>query len=310
MTWGDAEAKTGNEAVRATAGPEASVRDLWGVQVWGVLNVTPDSFSDGGSYHDPGAAVERAAQMVEEGVDVVDVGGASSRPRGPVYAEGAAVVPPAEELQRVLPVLRRLVRSCPRPLSIDTTSAEVAAAATAEGVSIVNDVSCAANPDLLRAVVERGAQYVLMHTRSAGQVQGAVLDYGSDVIGTVRSELAAAMQRVVEAGVPAERIWLDPGLGFAKTPWQSLAVLAGLPRLLDLGAPLLVGASRKGFLATYSTEPEQPLPPPRAREAASLSAVAAAVQAGARAVRVHDVRSSVQAARLASALRHVGGGRP
>lgn len=279
-------------------------------EVWGVLNVTPDSFSDGGRFLDPGVAVARAERMLEEGADVLDIGGASSRPAGVAYGAGASAVSPEDETARVLPVIQAIKQRLPATrLSIDTTQAAVARRAVAAGVEVVNDVSCATVPELLQVVAETGADYVLMHNRGTGQVINENVQYG-DVVKDVCQELQVALGRVLAAGVAPERVWLDPGLGFAKTAAQSLEVLAATERLSDMGYPVLVGPSRKGFLAVYGTPEGRELPPPAARLGGTISATTAAALWGARAVRVHDVQPTVQAVRLAAALRRVRRGGP
>ena len=259
----------------------------------GVLNVTPDSFSDGGRFLDPGAAVEHALRMASEGADLVDVGGESTRP-------GALPVPEEEELARVIPVLRALARSrFPVPVSIDTSRAAVARAALDAGAALVNDVRALADPEMARVVAESGLPVVLMHMRGTPGDMRARATY-LDLVGEVRAELAAAMARAEAAGVARERIVLDPGIGFAKTAGQSVEILARLPELLSLGRPLLVGPSRKSFIgALTGAPPEERLP-------GTLAAVAAAVLAGATFIRVHDVAASRQAVQVASALRASG----
>ncbi len=259
----------------------------------GVLNVTPDSFSDGGRFLDPGAAVEHALRMASEGADLVDVGGESTRP-------GAPRVPEEEELARVIPVLQALARSrFPVPVSIDTSKAAVARAALDAGASLVNDVRALADPEMARVVAGSGAPVVLMHMRGTPGDMRERATY-HDLVAEVRAELAAAMARAEAAGVARERIVLDPGIGFAKTAGQSVEILARLPELLSLGRPLLVGPSRKSFIgALTGAPPEERLP-------GTLAAVAAAVLGGATFIRVHDVAASRQAVLVAVALRASG----
>jgi len=269
--------------------------------VWGILNVTPDSFSDGGRHDDTLRAIAHAERMLAEGADVIDVGGESSRPAGKTYGQGAARVPVEEELRRVLPVVEALARRgvC---VSVDTVKAEVARAALAAGARIVNDVSCSASEALLDAVAEAGAELVVMHNREDGRVDERTTRYG-DVVAEVLAELEAAVERAVARGVARERIWLDPGLGFAKTAAQSVILLGNLDALVAREYPVLVGASRKAFIARTVTEPGASEPPPTERLGGSLACVTASALAGAAAVRVHDVRESVQAARVGSAMR-------
>jgi len=256
----------------------------------GVVNATPDSFSDGGRYLDPDAAAARAEQLLAEGADLVDLGGESARP-------GAAEVPAAEEIRRVVPVLERLrARGVAAPLSVDTRKPEVARAALRAGADLVNDVQGLAAPGMAELVAEAGVPAVLMHMRGTPADMQSRTGYG-DVVGEVARELEAAMARAVRAGVPEGRIVLDPGIGFAKTAEQSLALLAGLPRLRALGRPVLVGPSRKSFIGAVSgASPADRLP-------GSLAALAACVLAGVEFLRVHDVGPARQAARVAAAIR-------
>jgi dihydropteroate synthase len=269
--------------------------------LWGVVNATPDSFSDGGLYLDPGRARERIERLVAEGADVVDIGGASSRPAGKTYGQGAPSVSAQEELDRVAPVLEA-ARSFGVPLSIDTTRPEVARAALRLGACIVNDVSCAASDELLDAVAAAGAQYVVMHTRGQGEVCSPHSDY-ADVVAEVCAELGRGVERALSRGVPRANIWVDPGIGFAKTASQSLRLLAQLERIAQLGLPILVGASRKGFIAEVAPMPDGRRPAPSEREPGSLAVLVAAVLKGASAIRVHEVAPARQALYVAQALR-------
>ena len=270
-----------------------------GVFIVGVLNVTPDSFSDGGRYLDPGAGVEHALRLAAEGADLIDVGGESTRPGAPEVSE-------EEELRRVIPVLERLAAArFPVPVSIDTSKPEVARAALGAGAVMVNDVRALADPELARVVAESGVAVVLVHMRGTPRDMRDRAVYG-DVVSEVRSELSGAMARAIRAGVREDRIVIDPGIGFAKTSEQSIELLARLPDLARLGRPLLVGPSRKSFLGAITGAP------PEERLAGTLAAVTAAVLGGATFIRVHDVAASRQAARVAAALRASGGsgGRP
>lgn len=314
---GAAGAREGAGGSRPSGAPVAT--DPSRVQIWGVLNVTPDSFSDGGRFVSAGgavaleAAVAHAERMRAEGADVIDVGGASSRPPGHTYGAGAPAVTEDEELARVVPVVEALAARG-IPTSVDTTSAVVAARAVAAGASMVNDVSMGASDALLDAVVRGGARggaragggvgLVLMHSRHGGRVDAATTSY-RDVVEDVIDELERAVRRAVERGVPEDHIWIDPGIGFAKTPAQSAALLGATARLVATGRPVLVGASRKSFLAALAPLPSGDAPPPDARLGGSLAAVTAAVLGGARAVRVHDVAESRQAALVATALRRL-----
>ena len=265
-----------------------------GVFIVGVLNVTPDSFSDGGRYLDPDAGVEHALRLAAEGADLVDIGGESTRPGAPEVTE-------EEELGRIMPVLERLAAArFPVPISVDTSRGAVARAALALGASMVNDVRALADPELARVVAEAGVAVVLMHMRGTPRDMRDRAVY-RDVVSEVRSELSSAMARAVRAGVREDRIVLDPGIGFAKTAEQSIELLARLPDLAVLGRPLLVGPSRKSFIGAITGAPaEERLP-------GTLAAVTAAVLGGATFIRVHDVAAARQAARVAAALRASGG---
>jgi dihydropteroate synthase len=265
-------------------------------RIVGILNVTPDSFSDGGRFASPDDALRHAAQLVHDGADVIDVGGESTRP-------GAEPISALEELERVLPVIRGLARQHPDvPVSVDTTKSEVAAAALDEGASIVNDVSgFRIDPRLAQICATRQPGVVLMHSR------GGVRDMASfthatydDVVADVLRELRDTVRAAELAGVETDRIVIDPGIGFAKRSEHSLAVLAALPRFVALGYPVLVGASRKRFVGEIMGVKE-----PSARVSGSIGAHVTALLFGARLFRVHDVRETRQALDVAWAvLRH------
>jgi dihydropteroate synthase len=282
-------------------GKRPETADPGSVEIWGVLNVTPDSFSDGGLWIRPEDAIAHGLRMHAEGAAVIDVGGASSRPAGPIYGRGAPEVPPSEEMARVLPVVRELARRGVR-VSIDTTRAEVARAAIEAGAAIVNDVSMGESEALVEHVAASGVELVLMHTRERGRVDAVTTAY-RDVVEDVRAELGRAVERAVARGVPASRIWIDPGIGFAKTAAQSVTLLAAIERLVATGHRVLVGASRKSFIGTLAPRADGSSPSPTERLPGSLAALTAAILAGAHAVRVHDVSESVQAAKVARALR-------
>ncbi len=256
-------------------------------RILGILNVTPDSFSDGGDFFSVDAAVARAEQMVAEGADVIDVGGESTRP------QGAEPVDATEEMRRVLPVIREIARRMPGTLiSVDTTKAAVAAAALVEGAHVVNDVSGGRLDERLPAVcAQHGAGLVVMHSR------GTVRDMATyahaeydDVVGEVAAELGARVEQARAAGVRAEAIVVDPGIGFSKRPAHSLAVLAGLPRLGALGRPILIGVSRKRFIGEITG-----VAAPAERVAGTIGANVAALMRGASLFRVHDVLANRQA---------------
>jgi dihydropteroate synthase len=255
--------------------------------VVGVLNVTPDSFSDGGRYRDLDAAVEHGLGMHGDGADVVDVGGESTRP-------GAERVDADTETDRVVPVIRQLA-DAGIPLSIDTTRAPVAAAALAAGAVIVNDVSGGlADADMAKVVADAGCPWVLMHWRGHSRVMGQLATY-RDVVAEVRAELLDRVANATAAGVDPARLILDPGIGFAKTAEHNWALSAHLDRLVALGHPVLFGASRKSYLGRLLAGPDGTPRPVHQREAATIATSVLAAAAGAWGVRVHDVRGTVDA---------------
>ena len=270
------------------------------MEIWAILNVTPDSFSDGGRYLALDAALARAKVMLAEGADVIDVGGASSRPRGAAYGAGAEEVSTEVEIARVVPVVEILARELGARVSIDTTRGATAEAALAAGATVVNDVSMGRDPSLLAAVAAHRAELVLMHTRGDGAVTPENTTY-DDVVRDVLTELELACEKARVSGIEADRLWVDPGLGFAKTTDQSALLLAHTPALLGLGARVLVGASRKAFLGALA-EHGGVRPGPEARLAASLVAATVAARGGAHAVRVHDVAETRQALDVLRAL--------
>ena len=268
------------------------------MEIWAVLNVTPDSFSDGGQYLALDAAIARAKRMLREGADVIDVGGVSSRPRGATYGAGAEDVSVDVERARVLPVVEVIARELGARVSIDTTRGEVAEAALRAGARIVNDVSMGRDATLLAAAAAHDAELVLMHTRGRGEITAENTRY-DDVLREVSVELQLACERALAVGV--RRLWIDPGLGFAKTAAQSALLLAHTGELLRLGAKVLVGASRKSFLGVLA-EREGVRPGPDARLPASLVAATIAARAGAHALRVHDVAETRQALDVLDAI--------
>ncbi|MFF5334784.1 dihydropteroate synthase [Streptomyces sp. NPDC013181] len=263
--------------------------------VMGVVNVTPDSFSDGGRWFDTTTAVKHGLDLVGEGADLVDVGGESTRP-------GASRVDESEELRRVIPVVRGLVAEGVT-VSVDTMRARVAERALAAGAVLVNDVSGGqADPDMVPVVAAAGAPFVVMHWRGFSESMNSRAVYG-DVVAEVVAELRARMDAVVAGGVAPERLVIDPGLGFAKDAPHDLALLARLDALHGLGRPLLVAASRKRFLGRVLAGEEGAAPPPaRERDAATAAVSALAARAGAWAVRVHEVRATADAVRVARAI--------
>jgi dihydropteroate synthase len=259
--------------------------------IMGVLNVTPDSFADGGLYLDPERAVEAGLRMVDEGADVIDIGGESTRP-------GAEPVPADEELHRVLPVIERLAPKTSVPLSIDTYKAIVAREAIARGAVIVNDVSgLQYDSDLGTVVAETGAALVLMHTRGrSGDMYGRAVY--TDGPREVLRELSEAIARAERCGVAREAIIVDPGLGFAKRAEHSFDVLAHLGTIAAIDRPILCGPSRKSFLKAAVGDR-----PPEQRAWATAAAVTASILLGAHIIRVHDVAAMVDVARVADRIR-------
>jgi len=276
--------------------------------VMGVVNVTPDSFSDGGQWFGAEAAIKHGLDLAAQGADIVDVGGESTRP-------GAQRVSEEEELRRVGPVVTELVRAGV-PTSIDTMRAAVAEFALAAGVQLVNDVSGGlADPDMPRLVAAAGVSYVVVHWRGHSRDMYARAVY-TDVVGDVRDELARRVEAVVAAGVDPGRIVVDPGLGFGKRPehnWPLLTNLAGIARLGGRTFPVIVGASRKRFLGLVLAGPEGPDGTPRPFEGcdeATVAITALAAVAGAWCVRVHQVPANADAVRVAAAWRRAAPARP
>jgi dihydropteroate synthase len=272
------------------------------VRVIGILNVTPDSFFDGGRYDEPSRALERAMALVAEGADALDVGAQSTRP-------GGAPVGPDEEWRRLeplLPLLSRRLRALPEPvpLSIDTYHASVARRALDDGAAIVNDISgLTADPAMAGVVARAGAGLVLMHSLGGPAALHEKREYG-DVGQEIRTVLAERMDAAVAAGVARERIALDPGIGFSKRAEQSVEALRALPLLTTLGRPLYIGLSRKSFLGALTGRPAEE------RLAAGLGATVAAVACGAQIVRTHDVAATRDALAAAEAILRPAGERP
>ena len=257
----------------------------------GILNVTPDSFADGGLYLDPGAAEAAAVEMQAYGADIIDVGGESTRP-------GSETIPVEEEISRIQPVLKRLARSVSLPVSIDTSKAEVAEVALGEGAALLNDVTGLRYDASLAEIAGRsGAGLILMHARGRSREMYKEAVYTS-VAAEVGSELRASLERAIAAGVPRRSVVLDPGLGFAKKASHSYQALAALPELAALDRPLLVGPSRKSFLTAATGERL-----PAERDMGTAASVAAAVLFGAHIVRVHNVRAMADVVRVADAIR-------
>lgn len=262
--------------------------------IMGILNITPDSFADGGAHFDADRAIDAGVRMVADGADILDVGGESTRP-------GAEPLPEAEELRRVLPVIQRLAKRVDVPISIDTYKASVAREAIARGASIVNDVSgLLYDLALGRVAAETGAALILMHTRGRSQTMYEFARY-EDAPGEVVRELSQAMDRAMGAGVARESIVVDPGFGFAKRAEHSYQVLARLDELAVLDRPVLAGPSRKSFLKSAIGDV-----PADEREWATAAAVTASVLLGAHIVRVHGVRAMADVVRVADRIRVAG----
>jgi dihydropteroate synthase len=253
--------------------------------VMGILNVTPDSFSDGGRFIDPARALDQARHMVAQGADILDIGAESTRPYG-----GAVAVPIEEEMRRLAPVIPTAV-TFGVPVSIDTMKAEVAAWALASGAAIVNDVwGLQRDRNLARVAAEHAVPVIIMHNREAA-------DPSIDIMAEMTQFFTRSLKAAADAGIACHNIVLDPGIGFGKTPEQSLIALARLSELKSFGLPILVGASRKRFIASVSpAEPDQ-------RIGGSIAAHLLAVANGAAIVRTHDVGQTVQALRVAAAIR-------
>ncbi len=277
--------------VRTPVAIGPAVWDWSRTYIVGVVNVTPDSFSDGGRYLGPAQAVARGVELVEQGADALDIGGESTRP-------GAEPVPAEEELRRVLPVIRGLAEQVRVPISVDTYKAEVAGAAVEAGASIINDVSgLALDPEMAATVARTGAAVVIGHLRGKPATMKEEIGF-DDVVAEVIDELRRPVRAAVFAGVAADRIWVDPGIGFGKRAEHSLALIRALSRLRDeLGYPLMVGVSRKSFIGDVTGLPVDQ------RLIGTCAAAAVAAALGADAVRIHDVGELVPALQVADAIR-------
>ncbi|MAL88165.1 MULTISPECIES: dihydropteroate synthase [unclassified Brevundimonas] len=261
-------------------------------RVMGIVNVTPDSFSDGGQLATVEAAIVHGMRLVEQGADILDVGGESTRP-------GAEPVGEAQELDRVMPVIAGLRAQWDGPISIDTVKPAIARAAVGAGATMWNDVSAlGSSPDSPAVAAELGCDVVLMHMQGEPRTMQADPRY-ADVVSEVRDALMARAQVALEAGVERERIWLDPGLGFGKTLTHNLALVAGLGALVETGFPVLFGASRKRMIQAIDPFASDPCD----RLGGSLALALAAARKGASVIRVHDVRETVQALKIQAALQ-------
>jgi dihydropteroate synthase len=268
--------------------------DLSHPVVMGILNVTPDSFSDGGQFIDVSKALDHALQMIEQGAGMIDVGGESTRP-------GAADVSEDEEIRRVVPVIEALVARTSIPISIDSSKAAVMSAAVAAGASLINDVRALQEPGALEAAARTNAAVCLMHMQGQPRTMQHEPRYG-DVVGEVTAFLEQRVEACVAAGIGRDRLVLDPGIGFGKRLEHNLALLARLPELGRSGLPLLVGVSRKSMFQALLGRPVEQ------RLAGGLAVATAAVLAGAGILRVHDVAETVDAVKVAQALRAAGYG--
>jgi len=258
----------------------------------GILNCTPDSFSDGGRHFECDAAVRHGLAMLEQGADILDIGGESTRP-------GASPVDAAEESRRVVPVISRLREECPDAiLSVDTSKTEVAAAALGEGVDIINDVTAGSRSGMLELVAESGAAIVLMHMRGEPRTMQTDLQY-LDVVAEVQRELLNRAAAAMAVGIARHRIWLDPGIGFGKDDDGNLALLAAMPDLATHGHPVVVGPSNKSFIGRLTAAPvEQRLP-------GTLGALIPILEVPSSVVRVHDPAAAVQFLEIALRVREV-----
>jgi dihydropteroate synthase len=263
--------------------------------VMGILNVTPDSFSDGGAYLDSEAAVARALQLERDGADILDVGGESTRP-------GATSVPAEEEIRRILPVVEILRGKLRIPMSVDTQKAEVAEAVLDAGAEILNDISALRmDPRLAKVAARAHAPMILMHMRGTPRTMQRG-PFARDVIRDVTAGLREAVARARHAGIEKSRILLDPGIGFGKKHEQNFEILARLPEFARLGFPLVVGTSRKAFLGRALARPGEPDLPPEERLLGTAATVTAAILGGAHIVRVHDVAEITRVVRVADAI--------
>jgi len=266
---------------------------IWGQRTYlmGVLNVTPDSFSDGGQFQSVAAAIAQARYLIKSGADILDVGGQSTRPQ-------AVEISLEAELDRVLPVLQAIRQESDIPVSIDTTRAAVARAAIAAGTAdLVNDISGGTfDADMLPTVGELGVPIVLMHLRGTPQTMQQLTDY-QDVMADIRTFLEERVKAAIACGIERKHIAIDPGIGFAKTADQNLEILRRLPALQSLGCPILVGTSRKSFIGKILNQPD-----PKQRQWGTAASCCAAIAGSADILRVHDVREMSEVCRVADAI--------
>jgi dihydropteroate synthase len=257
----------------------------------GIVNVTPDSFYDGGQFVSPAKAVEHGLRLVEEGAAILDIGGASSRP-------GAQTISHEEETRRILPVIAGLAKKLSVPISVDTTRSLVARAATAEGATWINDISAGRDDaGMKHFIAQSGCTVVLMHSRGTPQTMQQRTDY-DDVVNEVKNDLTARADEFCNAGIPRQKIVIDPGIGFAKTALQNVALLNGCAAFVATGFPVLVGTSRKSFIGHITGRQVED------RLAGTLGSVAAAFLRGARLFRVHDVAATLDLLKVLCAIEH------
>lgn len=256
--------------------------------VMGILNVTPDSFSDGKLYSDPGAALDHAARMLDGGAGIIDVGGESTRP-------GAAPVDDTDEIRRIVPVIERIGRELDAVISVDTAKAAVARAALDAGADMVNDITALGDPEMAHVVARSGAPVVLMHMRGSPRTMQFDTDY-ADLMETLVDFLRSAAEKALECGIAGDKIIVDPGIGFGKSPRGNMEILRRLPVLREIGKPVLVGASRKSFIGAALDLPVAE------RLEGSLAAAALAAWQGAHILRVHDVAETVRTVRMIDAI--------
>ena len=275
-----------------------AVRDrsfIWGKRTYlmGILNVTPDSFSDGGLFHHPESAIAQARYLVKAGADILDIGGESTRP-------GAAEISPEEELNRVVPVIEAIRRELSVPISVDTTKAAIASASVAAGADIINDISGATfDSQMLPTVAELGVPIVLMHMRGTPKTMQTMTDY-QDLIGEIYQFLQGRVEAAIASGIDKSSIILDPGIGFAKTYDQNLEILRRLSEFRSLGCPILIGVSRKSFIGRIVNQSD-----PQGRIWGTAGACAGAIASGADILRVHDVQEMRDVCLVADAIfRH------
>ncbi|HTX99271.1 MAG TPA: dihydropteroate synthase [Bacteroidota bacterium] len=289
--------------MESTVHTHASIRFTLGRKVFdfsertfimGVVNVTPDSFADGGRYLDPRAAIDHALRLIDDGADLIDVGGESTRPRGSVYGQGAAPVPADEELRRILPVIEHLAQRSDVPISVDTWKSDVAARALDAGATVINDISgFTFDDDMADTARAKNASVILMHTPAPPWAMPSHIVY-EDVVDDVVSALEGSVRRGEHKGI--SQMFVDPGLGFGKSMAENYRLIAHLDRLQSLHRPIVVGISRKSFVGKVQDLPVE------ARLEGSLAAMTAAILRGANLIRVHDVKESRRAAAIADEL--------